>query len=140
MARVDVPLSRLRFGETQRKDAWWLVPLVVFTVFSSFIVYATWAAFQGDHYTHGPYLSPLYSPLLFSPDGSETLTALKWSGTSVTVDSLAAAITVRVIAGGAGVVCATAEAPSDIAPSDSDSIGLHPWNETQIISVTVRLP
>jgi hypothetical protein len=69
MARVDVPLSRLRFGETQRRDAWWVVPLVVFTVFTSFIVYATWAAFQGAHYTHGPYLSPLYSPLLFSPDG-----------------------------------------------------------------------
>jgi hypothetical protein len=69
MARVDVPLSRLRFGETQRKDAWWVVPLVVFTVFTSFIVYATWAAFQGAHYTYGPYLSPLYSPLLFSPDG-----------------------------------------------------------------------
>ncbi|MGZ3406784.1 MAG: succinate dehydrogenase [Polyangia bacterium] len=46
-----------------------MVPLVVFTVFTSFIVYATWAAFQGAHYTHGPYLSPLYSPLLFSPDG-----------------------------------------------------------------------
>ena len=69
MARVDVPLSRLRFGETQRKDAWWVTPLIVFTVFSSFIVYATWAAFQGAHYTYGPYLSPLYSPLLFSPDG-----------------------------------------------------------------------
>ncbi len=69
MARVDVPLSRLRFGETQRKDAWWVVPLIVFTVFSSFIVYATWAAFQGANYTYGPYLSPLYSPLLFSPDG-----------------------------------------------------------------------
>jgi hypothetical protein len=65
MARVDVPLSRLRFGETQRKDTWWLVPLVVFTVFSSFIVYATWAAFQGTHYHYGPYLSPFYSPELF---------------------------------------------------------------------------
>ena len=69
MARVDVPLARLRFGETRRKDAWWVVPLITFTVFSSFLVYATWAAFQGDHYTYGPYLSPLYSPLLFSPDG-----------------------------------------------------------------------
>lgn len=69
MARVDVPLARLRFGETQRKDAWWVTPLVVFTVFSSFIVYATWAALQGANYTYGSYLSPLYSPLLFSPDG-----------------------------------------------------------------------
>src|SRR5216684_993292 len=60
--------------------------------------------------------------LLFSPDGIVTLTALKKSGTSVTVGSLAAAMTVRVIAGGAGVVCAAAaEAPSAIAPSESDS-------------------
>jgi hypothetical protein len=60
--------------------------------------------------------------LLFWPDGIVTLTALKWSGTSVTVDSLAAAMTVRVIAGGAGVVCAAAEVPSAIAPSESDSV------------------
>ena len=31
----------------------------------SFVVYATWAAFQGEHYTFGPYLSPFYSPELF---------------------------------------------------------------------------
>ncbi|MDH5753572.1 MAG: succinate dehydrogenase, partial [Deltaproteobacteria bacterium] len=30
----------------------------------AFIVYATWAAFQGDHYQWGPYLSPMYSPLI----------------------------------------------------------------------------
>ena len=28
-------------------------------------MYATWAAFQGDHYRFGPYLSPFYSPELF---------------------------------------------------------------------------
>jgi hypothetical protein len=31
----------------------------------SFVVYATWAAFQGEHYVYGPYLSPFYSPELF---------------------------------------------------------------------------
>ena len=50
---------------TARKDAWWIRPLVVFIVLFSFIVYATWAAFQGTHYAAGPYLSPFYSPLLF---------------------------------------------------------------------------
>ena len=30
----------------------------------SFVVYATWAAFQNAHYTYGPYLSPFYSPEL----------------------------------------------------------------------------
>src|SRR6266481_9888739 len=50
------------------------------------------------------------------------LTALKWSGTSVTVGSLVAAITVRVIAGGA--VCAVPEAGSAIAPSNSSPVVL----------------
>jgi len=54
-----------RFGETSRRDFWWIQPLTVFLALSAFIVYATWAAFQGDHYEFGPYLSPFYSPLLF---------------------------------------------------------------------------
>jgi hypothetical protein len=45
-----------------RRDAWWVQPAIVFTVFTSFIVYATWAAFQNAYYTSGPYLSPFYSP------------------------------------------------------------------------------
>src|SRR5438045_6954516 len=53
------------------------------------------------------------------------LTALKWSGTSVTVGSLAAATTVRVIAGGAGLVCAVAVAGSAIAPSNSSPVVLN---------------
>jgi hypothetical protein len=50
------------FGETARRDAWWVTPLVIFSVLSGFIVYATWAAFQGKNYHWGPYLSPFYSP------------------------------------------------------------------------------
>src|SRR6266850_788834 len=61
---------------------------------------------------------------LFSPGGRVTLTALKWSGTSVTVGSLVAATTVRVIAGGAGVVCAVPEAGSAIAPSNRSPVVL----------------
>lgn len=53
------------FSITARKDAWWIRPLVIFIVLSAFIVYATWAAFQGEHYSAGPYLSPFYSPLFF---------------------------------------------------------------------------
>ncbi|MEX1238966.1 MAG: hypothetical protein WEB30_04585, partial [Cyclobacteriaceae bacterium] len=53
------------FGITARKDAWWIRPLVIFIVLAAFIIYATWAAFQGVHYSAGPYLSPFYSPLLF---------------------------------------------------------------------------
>ncbi|MBW3631009.1 MAG: succinate dehydrogenase [Gemmatimonadetes bacterium] len=53
------------FGETSRPDAWWVQPAIVFVVFASFIGYATWAAFQNEHYTFGPYLSPFYSPELY---------------------------------------------------------------------------
>lgn len=64
MPEALVPLTRRRFGQTARRDAWWVQPLVVFIVLSSFLVYATWAAFQNAHYEFGPYLSPFYSPLL----------------------------------------------------------------------------
>ena len=52
------------FGVTQRRDNWWLQPLAVFLGLSAFGVYSTWAALQGNNYQWGPYLSPLYSPLL----------------------------------------------------------------------------
>lgn len=48
-----------------RLDAWWRTPSLVFLGLSSFILYSTWAAFQGEHYAHGPYLSPFYSPEIF---------------------------------------------------------------------------
>lgn len=54
-----------RFGQTSRRDAWWAAPLLTFSVLLGFIVYTTWAAFQGAHYHFGPYLSPLYSPEIF---------------------------------------------------------------------------
>ena len=62
--RMSLPVVR-RFPETGRRDLWWVQPLAVFLGLSTFIVYATWAAFQGEHYTFGPYLSPFYSPELF---------------------------------------------------------------------------
>jgi cysteine synthase A len=48
-----------------RRDIWWLQPAAVLFGLSCFIVYATWAAFQGTHYHYGPYLSPFYSPEIF---------------------------------------------------------------------------
>jgi hypothetical protein len=52
-------------GGTLRSDNWWVGPLVTFAVFSSFIVYTTWAMFQSAYYYAAPYLSPLYEPVLF---------------------------------------------------------------------------
>lgn len=65
MAHAPLPLAPRRFGETMRTDAWWIQPLVTFLILGAFVVYATWSAFQGDHYTFGNYISPFYSPELF---------------------------------------------------------------------------
>jgi hypothetical protein len=65
MSQAEISLKPGGFGRTMRTDAWWVQPAVVFVVLSAFVVYATWAALQGDHYAWGPYLSPFYSPLLF---------------------------------------------------------------------------
>lgn len=65
MAQVELSPAPRRFGETSRSDAWWAQPLAVFSGLSAFVVYSTWAAFQGTHYHFGPYLSPFYSPELF---------------------------------------------------------------------------
>ncbi len=56
-------------GGTLRTDNWWIGPLVTFTVFSAFIVYTTWAMFQGAYYYAAPYLSPLYEPALLVKSG-----------------------------------------------------------------------
>jgi hypothetical protein len=65
MTHATVPLVRRKAFETRRRDGWWVQPLIVFIILTSFVVYATWAAFQNAHYTYGPYLSPFYSPELF---------------------------------------------------------------------------
>jgi hypothetical protein len=85
------------FGATQRRDAWWVGPSLTFLGIMAFLVYGTWAAWQGDGYEirqrrggdqvfHddgsldpkkfpypnkpvAPYLSPFYSPLVYDPNG-----------------------------------------------------------------------
>lgn len=71
MSQIVMGLRQRSWGETLRKDSWWVVPLVVFLVLTAFIVYANIAAFQNDHYTHGNYLSPFYSPTLFATAPAE---------------------------------------------------------------------
>src|SRR5687768_11315786 len=82
MARGSISLPQVTltppkrgFLETKRKDTWWLFPTITLIYFLSFIVYSTWAAFQGAHYWYeGPadavygsqYLSPMYSPVIWS--------------------------------------------------------------------------
>ena len=69
MALAEVSSIPRRFGATARRDAWWVTPLAVFCTLSAFIVYSTWAAFQGAHYYFDPYLSPFYSPELLGSSG-----------------------------------------------------------------------
>ena len=64
------------FLSTERMDQWWIEPLWTGLGFLGFVVYTTWAMFQGDYYwwsAHqdgfGGYLSPFYSPLLFIKEG-----------------------------------------------------------------------
>ena len=55
-----------RFGATERKDLWWVAPLIQAIGLAGLGFYATWAAAQGVHYHYGEggrdYLSPFYSP------------------------------------------------------------------------------
>ena len=53
-------------ARTVRKDGWWVGPAITVTVLGLFGIYATWAAFQGNHYYASPYLSPFYSPVIFT--------------------------------------------------------------------------
>ncbi len=56
-----------------RTDKWWVEPLLVLLGLGGFIVYSTYAAFQGQYYWwsgglvegFGGYLSPFYSPLIY---------------------------------------------------------------------------
>jgi len=48
-----------------RADKWWVQPVAVALGLGVFGAYLTWAAFQGEYYTFGNYLSPMYSPQIF---------------------------------------------------------------------------
>ena len=62
MTNAEATMERRSFGQTSRTDVWWIQPLVVFLGLGTFVVYSTWAAFQGAHYYFGNYISPFYSP------------------------------------------------------------------------------
>ena len=71
MASNLVSIERRGFGQTMRKDNWWVAPVLTFIGLGAFVVYSTWAAFQGAHYwvPGTGYLSPFYSPVLFDAVG-----------------------------------------------------------------------
>ncbi len=56
-----------KLGQTERRDSWWIEPLLSGLGLGLFGIYATWAAFQGTNFEWGPYLSPFYSPHINAP-------------------------------------------------------------------------
>jgi len=77
MAIDATALHREGFGQTQRRDAWWVQPLLMGAAFVVFIAYATFRGFWNAEYQYGHgtevlpehayFLSPFYSPLLALP-------------------------------------------------------------------------
>jgi hypothetical protein len=65
--RIGLPVQS-GFGETSRRDLWWVQPVAVVIGLSAFLVYSMWAALQGRNYYlekgGANYLSPFYSPEL----------------------------------------------------------------------------
>jgi hypothetical protein len=82
MALANTTFKPRSFGQTMRPDAWWVQPVLVFAGLTAFIVYSTWAAFQGEHYFWGPYLSPFYSPEIYgsSPHSLLGPRPARWPG------------------------------------------------------------
>ena len=69
MANGQATITRDGFGDTQRRDRWWVKPLLTFLGLSAFIVYSTYRAFNGANFlaiADGTnYLSPFFSPILY---------------------------------------------------------------------------
>jgi hypothetical protein len=61
---VNVRVIRLEPSSAQRKDAWWIAPVLTALALAGFVAYALWAALQNGNYYAAPYLSPFYSPCL----------------------------------------------------------------------------
>jgi hypothetical protein len=51
---------------TERRDLWWIPPLVTVVVLGGFVLYGLWVTFVNDNYFADPYLSPFYSPCVAS--------------------------------------------------------------------------
>ena len=64
MASSPAAKGLVPFGETQRRDAWWVEIIPIILLMGGFSVYATLRALEGANYEWGPYLSPFYSPLI----------------------------------------------------------------------------
>jgi len=90
VAVTPVVLGGARGGPdvpTLRNDRYWVQPVVTFVVLTSFVAYASWAAFVNKNYYVGAsfnrdYISPFYSPCLTAscvPGAAHTGTISWWT-------------------------------------------------------------
>ena len=65
--RAPRPVSQPKM---QRRDAWWVQPMITALVLGAFAIFATGRAFENAHYQYtdngAHYLSPFYSPLFLN--------------------------------------------------------------------------
>jgi hypothetical protein len=84
------------FGVTQRRDVWWLGPLLTVLGLSAFLIYGVWAAWQGSYFeirqsslqggdfyaennkAVAPYLAPFYAPLIYDPSPASSQSDHAW--------------------------------------------------------------
>jgi len=66
MSGVFSPTRAKIKERTLRTDKWWIQPLLTFAVLISFVIYATFRAFENDNYfsKENHLISPFYSPCL----------------------------------------------------------------------------
>jgi len=64
MSGVFSPTRAKIKERTLRTDKWWLEPAITFGVLFSFVIYATFRAFEGANYYKDHLISPFYSPCL----------------------------------------------------------------------------
>ena len=79
----STPIQDNKFLSNARNDKWWVGPLLVLFGLLSFVVYSTWAAWQGEyfwwsdgHKGFGGYLSPFYSPPFFIDSSANGVPAI----------------------------------------------------------------
>ena len=77
MANGRASFPQAGFGETLRRDNWWVQPLLTFLGLSAFIVYSTVRAIHGKHFLVAGeganfLLSPFFSPLIFAHGAEAT--------------------------------------------------------------------
>ena len=64
MSGVFSPTRAKIKERTLRTDKWWIQPAITFGVLLSFVIYATFRAFEGANYYKDHLISPFYSPCL----------------------------------------------------------------------------